>query len=77
MLNYWSIVLRTYISDADRQSMFPVAYAHGPALEYVALYQEPDTILKAAEEDPEEAWADWCQGHDQEQGHVFLGKAVG
>ena len=30
--------------------MFPQAYAHGPGLEAVELYQEPDTILKAAED---------------------------
>ena len=43
-----SIVLRTYVSDVDRRAMFPQAYAHGPAMEALEVYQEPDTILRAA-----------------------------
>ena len=43
-----SIVLRTYVSDVDRRAIFPQAYAHGPGMEAMELYQEPDTILKAA-----------------------------
>ena len=45
-----SIVLRTYVSDVERQAMFPQAYAHGPGMEALEVYQEHDTILKAAEE---------------------------
>jgi hypothetical protein len=45
-----SIVLRTYVSDEDRQVMFPQAYAHGPGLEALEVYQDPETIIKAAEE---------------------------
>ena len=45
-----SIVLRPYVSEVDRQVMFPQAYAHGPGMEALEVYQEHDTILKAAEE---------------------------
>lgn len=45
-----SILLRTWVTVADRKTMFPLAFSYGRGMEDVMMYLDPAFIIQAAEE---------------------------